>query len=55
MTTVTFEDLGRETKMMLNAHAIGLVPQAPAMLAGMEAGWSGSFDKLAQALARQLH
>jgi len=55
VTTVTFEDLGGKTKMTLDAHAVGLVPQAPAMLAGMEAGWSGSFDKLAAALARQLH
>lgn len=54
-TTVTFEDLGGKTKMTLDAQAVGLVPQAPQMLAGMEAGWSGSFDKLAQALARQLH
>jgi uncharacterized protein YndB with AHSA1/START domain len=55
VTVVTFEDLGGKTKMTLDAQAVGLVPQAPAMLAGMEAGWSGSFDKLAAALARQLH
>ena len=52
VTTVTFEDLGGKTKMTLDAHAVGLVPQAPQMLAGMEAGWSGSFDKLADALSR---
>lgn len=55
VTVVTFEDLGGKTKMTLDAQAVGLVPQAPAMLAGMEAGWSGSFDKLAAALAKQLH
>jgi uncharacterized protein YndB with AHSA1/START domain len=54
VTTVTFEDIGGKTKMTLDAHAVGLVPQAPSMLAGMEAGWTGSFDKLAAALGRQL-
>jgi hypothetical protein len=36
--------------MVLDTHAVGLVPMAPQMLAGMEAGWSQSFDKLAEAL-----
>jgi hypothetical protein len=32
--------------MTLRSHAVGLVPSAPQMLAGMEAGWTQSIDKL---------
>jgi uncharacterized protein YndB with AHSA1/START domain len=48
-TTVTFEDLAGKTKLTLQTRAVGLVPYAPKMLAGMEAGWSQSLDKLAEA------
>lgn len=51
-TTVAFADDGDKTRMTLSAYAKGLVPQAPQMLAGMEAGWSQSLDKLAGFLAR---
>jgi uncharacterized protein YndB with AHSA1/START domain len=49
-TTVTFEDLGGKTKLTLHTRAVGLVPYAPRMLAGMETGWSQSLDKLAESL-----
>lgn len=32
-------------------HAVGLVPIAPQMLAGMEAGWSQSIDKIQELMA----
>lgn len=47
-TTVTFADQGEKTKLTLKTKAVGLVPFAPQMLKGMRAGWSGSFDKLAE-------
>ena len=48
LTTVIFADLGGKTKLTLITRAVGLVPLAPQMLAGMEAGWSQSLDKLDQ-------
>jgi uncharacterized protein YndB with AHSA1/START domain len=51
-TVVTFEDLGSQTKLTVRAHAVGLVPIAPQMLAGMQAGWSGSLEKLAELAQR---
>jgi uncharacterized protein YndB with AHSA1/START domain len=47
-TTVTFADEGGKTKLTLNTHAVGCVPFAAQMLAGMQAGWSQSLDKLAE-------
>jgi uncharacterized protein YndB with AHSA1/START domain len=49
-TVVIFEDLAGKTKLTLHTRAIGLVPYAPKMLAGMEAGWTQSLDKLAASL-----
>lgn len=45
-TTVTFEELDGKTKLTLVTRAKGLRPGTEHMLAGMEAGWSQSFDKL---------
>jgi uncharacterized protein YndB with AHSA1/START domain len=45
-TTVTLSEQDGETKLTLRTYAKGLVPIAPQMLAGMEAGWSQSFEKL---------
>jgi uncharacterized protein YndB with AHSA1/START domain len=53
LTTVTFEDFGGKTKLTVEASAIGLAPIAPQMLAGMEAGWSQSLEKLAELVAPQ--
>jgi uncharacterized protein YndB with AHSA1/START domain len=48
LTTVTFSDAGGKTRLHLHTRAVGLVPMAPQMLAGMEAGWSQSLDKLGE-------
>ena len=46
LTTVTFEDYGGKTKLTLQTRAVGLVPDAPSMLAGMEMGWTQSLERL---------
>jgi len=45
-TTVTFTEKDGKTKLTVTSHAVGLAPIAPQMLAGMEAGWTQSIDKL---------
>jgi uncharacterized protein YndB with AHSA1/START domain len=45
-TTVTFAEKDGKTILTVKSHAVGLVPIAPQMLAGMEAGWTQSIDKL---------
>jgi len=45
-TTVILEDAGGKTRLTLHTYAKGLVRIASQMLAGMEAGWSQSLDKL---------
>jgi uncharacterized protein YndB with AHSA1/START domain len=52
LTTVTFAAQGSKTKLTVNATAKGLAPIAPQMLAGMEAGWTQSLEKLADLLAK---
>ena len=51
-TVVTFTEQGRKTELVVKSHAVGLVPFAPQMLAGMEAGWTQSIDKLEELVAR---
>jgi uncharacterized protein YndB with AHSA1/START domain len=51
-TTVTFTEQGGKTTMTLKSHAVGRVPIAPQMLAGMNAGWTQSIDKLEELMAR---
>jgi uncharacterized protein YndB with AHSA1/START domain len=50
-TTVTLTEAGGKTTMTMKSHAVGLVPIAPQMLAGMEAGWTQSIDKMQEMLA----
>jgi uncharacterized protein YndB with AHSA1/START domain len=50
-TTVTLSEQDGKTTMLLKSHAVGLVPVAPQMLAGMEAGWTQSIDKLEELMA----
>jgi uncharacterized protein YndB with AHSA1/START domain len=50
-TTVSLSESGGKTTMALTSHAIGRVPMAPQMLAGMEAGWTQSIDKMQELLA----
>jgi uncharacterized protein YndB with AHSA1/START domain len=45
-TIVTFEEQGARTKLTVKASAKGFHPAAPQMLAGMDAGWSQSLEKL---------
>jgi uncharacterized protein YndB with AHSA1/START domain len=51
-TSVILEEQGDKTKLTLHTFAKGLVPIAPQMLAGMEAGWSQSLEKLQGLLNR---
>src|SRR5258706_7231658 len=44
LTTVTFAEQREKTKLTLQTRAKGLVPYAPQMLAGLEAGWSQSLE-----------
>ena len=53
LTTVTFEAMGDKTKLTVEARAVALSPLAPPMLAGMEAGWTQSLEKLAGLLAKR--
>jgi uncharacterized protein YndB with AHSA1/START domain len=46
VTTVTFSERDGKTTMRLHTHAVGKVPIAAQMLAGMEAGWTQTIDKL---------
>jgi len=50
-TMVTLSEQDGKTTMVLKSHAVGLVPIAPQMLAGMEAGWTQSIDKMGELVA----
>ena len=50
-TAVTFAERDGKTTLTMTSHMVGLVPIAPQMLAGMEAGWTQSIDKLEAMLA----
>lgn len=45
-TTVILSERDGKTTLVVTSHAVGKVPLAPQMLAGMEAGWTQSIDKL---------
>ncbi len=49
-TTVTFADKQGGTEMVMTTSAKALAEVAVGMLAGMEQGWAGSFDKLKRLL-----
>ncbi len=51
-TTVTFAGQGGKTRLTLHTHAVGRVPIARQMLAGMEVGWTQSIDKLEELVAK---
>jgi uncharacterized protein YndB with AHSA1/START domain/ketosteroid isomerase-like protein len=51
--TVRFEQQGDRTRVILHARAGGFTELATRMLAGMEAGWATSLDKLAGVAARE--
>jgi len=50
-TAVTFSEQGGKTTLYLVSNMVGRVPIAPQMLAGMEAGWTQSIDKLGELVA----
>ena len=50
-TIVTLTEQGGKTTLTVKSHMVGLVPVATQMLAGMEAGWTQSIDKLEELLA----
>ncbi len=47
LTTVTFAEEGGKTKQILRARVIKKTAQAAPYLAGMEAGWTQSLERLA--------
>ena len=51
VTEVTFDEQGSRTRLTVKANARGLHPMAPQMLAGMDAGWSQSLERLAVLVA----
>lgn len=51
-TTITFSEHGGKTTLTVKAHAVGKAAIAAQMLAGMEAGWTQSIDKLEELVAR---
>lgn len=52
VTSVTFAAQGGKTKLTLETRVVGLVSYAAQMLAGMEAGWNQSLDRLAGLVAK---
>jgi uncharacterized protein YndB with AHSA1/START domain len=52
LTTVTFVEDSGKTRLTLRARGTAVVPYAAAYLAGMEAGWMQSLERLAEQLAR---
>ena len=46
LTTVTFAEQGGRTMLALQAVVIASTPEAAPMLAGMEAGWDQSLERL---------
>ena len=51
LNTVTFAESGGKTTLSLHAKVVKSAPQMVIALAGMEAGWSQSLDKLSGAVA----
>ena len=45
-TAVTLSEQSGKTTIHVVSHMVGRVPMAPQMLAGMEAGWTQSIDRL---------
>jgi uncharacterized protein YndB with AHSA1/START domain len=53
LTTVTFAEQDGKTKQTLRARVIKTTAQAAPYLAGMEAGWTQSLERLTAYLARE--
>src|ERR1044071_517102 len=52
VTSVTFAAQGAKTKLTLETRMVGKVSYAAQMLAGMEAGWNQSLDRLTACVAK---
>ena len=52
LANAAFAEDGGKTTLTVHAGAVGLVPQAAAMLDGMGEGWSQSLERLAELLAK---
>jgi uncharacterized protein YndB with AHSA1/START domain len=52
-TVVTFADDNGKTRLTVKSRGVGIQPVAEQMLAGMEAGWTQSIDKLGEFVATQ--
>ena len=52
LTTVIFAEHGGKTKLTLQTRAVAVVAYAAAYLAGMEAGWTQSLERLEACLAK---
>jgi uncharacterized protein YndB with AHSA1/START domain len=52
LTTVTFAEQNGKTKQTMRARVIKTTAQAAQYLAGMEAGWTQSLERLAKSLAK---
>jgi uncharacterized protein YndB with AHSA1/START domain len=53
LTTVTFAEEGGKTKQILRARVMKRTAQAAPYLAGMEAGWTQSLERLAAYIATE--
>jgi uncharacterized protein YndB with AHSA1/START domain len=53
LTTVTFVERDGKTEMTLHTRAVALVPHAVEMIAGMDAGWTQSLDRLSGHLSNK--
>ncbi len=51
LTTVSFSEREGKTTMTLDTSAVALLPEAHAMLNGMNDGWNQSLDRLTMVLA----
>ncbi len=50
LNTVTFEDVGGKTRLTVHTIVLRATPDMVRALGGMEEGWSGSLDRLADLL-----
>lgn len=53
LTTVTFHEIGNQTKVIVHASAAPIEPVAAEMLKGMNEGWSQSLERLAELVAQR--
>lgn len=52
LTTVTFAEQGGKTTLTMNARVVKATAKAPQYIAGMEAGWTQSLERLDKFVAK---